>query len=194
MPCSIPPPILKYQHFASNGPYAPRACKPKSIATYYKTALQILHTSQNLLLGMLPSCQLAEQRLGLSKEMCKRPADCTHKWGYGLGLDSGHWSCKPSVGKESKINWNWQQARFQVGMPPSCTGKAAKSPWLAPAGFAMQGKEEHGPAELAPSSPCPGRSMVLHHGHHGGSRGVAAAALVLSCWMGSVLQCSGVIN
>lgn len=77
MPCSIPPPILKYQHFASNGPYAPRACKPKSIATYYKTALQILHRSQNLLLGMLLACQLAEQRLGLSKEICKRMAGYT---------------------------------------------------------------------------------------------------------------------
>lgn len=88
------PPILKYQHFASNGPYAPRACKPKSIATYYKTALQILHASQSLLLGMLPSCQAAEQRLGLSKEICKRMAalcTCTLKgrcrlWMADVGL------------------------------------------------------------------------------------------------------------
>lgn len=78
VPCSIPPPILKYQHFASNGPYAPRACKPKSIATYYKIALQILHTSQNLLLGILPPCQLAEQRLGLNKEICKRISGYAH--------------------------------------------------------------------------------------------------------------------
>lgn len=109
MPCSIPPPILKYQHFASNGPYAPRACKPKSIATYYKTALQILHTSQNLLLGMLPSCQLAEQRLGLSKEICGRMmAGYAHahiKGDTGCGwleLESGHLSCKLSLGRESK--------------------------------------------------------------------------------------------
>lgn len=109
MPCSIPPPILKYQHFASNGPYAPRACKPKSIATYYKTALQILHTSQNLLLGMLPSCQLAEQRLGLSKEICGRMmAGYAHahiKGDTGCGwleLESGHLSCKLSLERESK--------------------------------------------------------------------------------------------
>lgn len=119
MPCSIPPPVLKYQHFASNGPYAPRACKPKSIATYYKTALQILHTSQNLLLGMLPSCQLAEQRLGLSKEVCKGTEDYTHAHKNGdtgcgwLGTESGHWSCECSLGRASKINWHWQRACSQ---------------------------------------------------------------------------------
>lgn len=177
MPCSIPPPVLKYQHFASNGPYAPRACKPKSIATYYKTALQILHRSQNLLLGMLLACQLAEQRLGLSKEICKRMAgyaDAHVKGDNSLGLESGPLSCKLSLGRGGKINCRVSR------MPPPHRGKAAKSPWVSPEGLSMQRKEDCGPAALAPSGPCSGRSMAFLHGHHDR---VAAAGLVPSCML-----------
>lgn len=145
MPCSIPPPILKYQHFASNGPYAPRACKPKSIATYYKTALQILHTSQNLLLGILPSCQLAEQRLGLSKEICKRISGYAHPHMKGdrgcgwLGLESGHSSWKHSIGRKQDKLPLMVSTGFQVRMPPLQRGKAPNSAGIVSAGLAGKG-------------------------------------------------------
>lgn len=145
MPCSIPPPILKYQHFASNGPYAPRACKPKSIATYYKTALQILHTSQNLLLGILPSCQLAEQRLGLSKEICKRISGYAHprmKGDGGCGwleLESGNLSWKHSLGRKQDKLPLLMSTCFQVRTPPLQRGKAPKSTGVVSAGLAREG-------------------------------------------------------
>lgn len=57
--------------------------------------------------AVMPTCRTENGPEQGDVQKTGRMRTHTHEGGYKLGLDSGHWSRKASMGKESKINWNW---------------------------------------------------------------------------------------